>query len=626
VRRRWIAAAAGSLLLGLLASPLVHAQVQIIRQLPPTEENKVQPDWGSAIPTADSPPTPGVQLGGRLALGGTGGVNDQGVQTADAFIDSSLSLMVPLSSSSRALFKGDAGRKAQLDGLEQGYKGGASLLFDAWQADVGGSFQQQDRNNSTALSHDMSADAHAALTLGFIPTLPVLISWSYQHQVQSNAPATVGGVPITGASPTQKDELGNRAQLKAAGTLGSIGVDSGASFADIADSASGMHTTGFGGSLGVTVPLASFLKAYATFTPAYSSINYAQTGNSVTTTSLGSELGVILPVSEPLSFKLGVGRVDLWSAQAGPGADPAAVPYSVIWQGIAGVAWKQATGFSADSTYTLGKTVSGPLIHGLKASAQYQGEKDAVLKNAGADGSASLSVNDAGSPVDGHAAWKAGVTLGNQDTLALVASYNGGVDGLDASTWSNAGHLSFNHQLAPELGYSVGADVSASINPNTPSTFDQQYLAKVAWSPRLGDRTYSFGLDETVGLGGLSTPIQAVSKAGASVQVPVLSVLGMRYRFEWEWDSQTAPGAGPDSIFHHVAGMTLSGPPLPFSLSAEYGLSHGFRGVRHDVMTALSVGITKSLSIQGNVNLSIYDTTGSMVVPFLASLLAAYQF
>jgi hypothetical protein len=626
VRRRRIAAAAGTLLLSLLASPLIHGQVQIIRQLPPTGENKVQADWGSTIPTPASPPLPGVQLGGRLAFGGTGGLNDQGVQTIETLIDSSLSLIMPLSSSSRVLFTGDASRKAQLDGLEQNYKGGASFLFDAWQADIGGSFHQQDRNNPTALSRDMSADAHAGLTLGFIPTLPVLLSWSYQRQAQSNTPGTVGGVPFSGAGSTQKDESGNRAQMKAVGALGSVGVDSGASFTDVTDSASGVHTSGLGGSLGVTVPLASFVKAYATITPSYSSVNYAQTGNSVTTTSLGSELGVILPVSEPLSFKLGVGRVDLWSAQAGPAADPAAAPYSVTWQGVAGVAWKQATGFSADSTYSLGKTVSGPLIHGLKASAQYQGEKDAVVKNAGTDGSASLSVNDAGSPVDGHAAWKAGVTLGNQDTLALVASYNGAVDGLGDSTWSNAAHASFNQQLAPELGYSVGADVSASVNPNTPSTFDQQYQARVAWTPRLGDRTYGFGLDETVGLGVLSTPILAVSKAGASVQVPVLSMLGMRYRFDWEWDSQTAPGAGPDSIFHHVAGITLSGPPLPFTLSVEYGIAYGFQGLRQDVTTAVSVGITKNLSVQGNLNLSVYDSAGPTQTPFLASLLAAYQF
>jgi hypothetical protein len=614
-------------LLALLLSlvPLaVGAQVVIVRQLPSTGENKVQAQWGAAVPTATDPAAeairPGAaQFGGHVAVGATGGMNELGAQTFDSFVDTALSLLLPLGGASRVLFSAQAERKPKLDGLDQTYKAGTTLSFDAWQADLGGSFHQLDRGDSTSSSHDMTGDAHASVTLGIIPTLPIAASYSYQRLAQSQA-------DTIGQSSAPKDEGAHHAQLTARGTLGTVGLDSGATFSDITDFGTGVESTGFGGNLALTVPVESFLKVYGSVAPKYTATSYALTGNGMSSTSLESKLGIIIPLSAPLSFKVGAGMVNMWSTQSGPSADPAAPPYQLTWNGTAGVELKQETGMSAETSYTLGKTVSGPLNHSLEASLGYRGPKDALLKDIGTGGSWAVSVDDTGAAVSSHAGWKASVNLGQTDSAVLTASYNGSVDGLSQLAWSNAADASFGQQVTPELGYSLAANLNTAAAAAATPTFDQQYQGKLTFSPRIGQRTYTFALDETLGLSVLDDPAQVISRAGASIAAPVFSILSARYRVDWEWDAQTTPGAGPDSSFHHVFGLTLSGQPLPFSLSAEYGLTHGFRGLRHDVTASLSVSAFKNLSVLGSLSLSEYQSGGAPAVPFLAMLTASYQF
>jgi hypothetical protein len=349
----------------------------------------------------------------------------------------------------------------------------------------------------------------------------------------------------------------------------------------------------------VTVPIASFLKAYATIAPRYDATAYAATGNSTSATSLSSELGVIIPATQALSFKVGAGMVDLWSTQAGPSADPAAQPFALTGRGIAGVEWKQETGMSASGTYALG---------------------------AAASGSWTLSMDPSGAPADSHAGCKTSLALGNQDSLALAATYTGSLDGISSLTWSNAGHASLSQQLAPWLSYGLAADLSGSAGSASAPTFGQSYQGKLAFTPSIAGRTFSFALGETLALAVLASPAQVVSKAGAELQAPIFSFLSTRYRFDWEWDAQSAPGAGPDSSFHHTVGLSLSGQPLPFSLGVEYGLTHGFRGLRHDMNASLSVAVIRNLALQGSLHLSEYDAGGTPQVPFLAMLNASYQF
>jgi len=598
------------------------SQVTIVRELPPAGDNEAQAQWGPPLPSAQAPaPERGAQFGGRVAVGGSGGQNDSGARTLDAFLETNLSLLVPFGGTSSFTLSGDADRRPSLEGVDQSYKGLAKFTFDAWQAEVGGGYHQQDRNLATGSTGEQIGDAHAAVNLAVMPTLPVSASYSFQRLTQNQT-------DFTGAFAKITDAATHLASLKAAGTVGTIGVDTGANFSDTTDYSQNMETTAFGGNLGVTVPIVPAVKVFATFLPKYNYASYAQTGNTVANTSLESDAGFLFPLSEQFSFKVGAGRIDQWSTQSGPSAytDPATPASSITWKGLTGFEWKQATLLSASATYGFGKTVSGPFVHSLDALFGYHGEKDSFVKDAAAGGSEVLSLDDSGTAVNSQASWKTSASIGSQDALAVAASYTGSADGISQVALTNAAHLGLTHQVIPEFSYALSGDLTNSQGPNIQPTLLQSYQGKVTVAPHFGERVVTFTADDILGIDVLYNPTLIVSKAGAGVAVPVVSILSARYRFDWEWDSATAPGAGPDSNYKNTAGLTLSGQPLPFSFTMEYALSFGFRGLRHDGTASVSAALWKGFVITGGLTVSEYDPGTGPVFPFLASITGAYSF
>lgn len=613
--------ALGALLCGLPALSS-WSQVQIVRELPQTGDNQAQAQWGPPLPAAQAPsPERGAQFGGRIAVGGSGGLNDSGSQTLDALLESNLSLLVPFGSTSSLLFTGDAMRRPGLDGIDQAYKTVTRLTLEALQAEAGGSFHQQARNEATGSTGEYGGDAHASLTTGVIPTLPVSASYSFSHIIQNQS-------DFTGAFAQITDAVTHQAQLKGTGTLGTIGVDTGANFSDVTDYAKNMEATVFGGNVGVTIPVVSFLKVFATFLPKYNAVSYSQTGNSVANTSLESDAGFLIPISEPLAFKIGAGTIDQWSTQAGPSAysDPSTPASSVTWKGLTGLEWKQGTSLSASATYGLGKVVSGPFVQSLDALFGYHGEKDSFVQNVAAGGNYTLSLDDSGGLVNSQAAWNTSAALGSQDALALAASYSGSADGISQFSLTNTAHMSLSHQVIPQFSYGLGADLTQSLGPDVQPTFLQAYQGKLTVAPRLLDRAVTFTTDETVAIDVLISPVLVVSKAGAGVAVPIFSVLSTRYRFDWEWDSQTAPGASADSNFRNAVGLTVGGQSLPFTFTTEYALSFGFRGLRHDDTSSLTANLWKGFTLTGSLVLSAYDPGSGETYPFLVTISAAYSF
>ncbi len=618
---RSTAIALGALLCALPALPS-WSQVQIVRELPQTGENQAQAQWGPPLPASQAPsPERGAQFGGRVEVGGSGGVNDSGSQTLDGFLETNLSLLVPFGSSSSLLFTGDASRRPGLDGLDQAYKTVARLTLDALQAEAGGSFHTQSRNEATGSTGEYGGDAHASLTTGVIPTLPISASYSFSHVTQNQS-------DFTGAFAQITDAVTHQAQLKGTGALGSIGVDTGANFSDVTDYARNMESTVFGGNFGITVPVVSFLKVFATFLPKYNAVSYSQTGNSVMNTSLESDAGFLIPISEPLAFKIGAGRIDQWSTQSGPSAytDPTMPASSVTWKGLTGLEWKQGSALSASATYGLGKVVSGPFVQSLDALFGYHGEKDTFVQNIAAGGNYTLSLDDSGGLVNSQATWNTSAALGSQDALALAASYSGSTDGISQPSLTNMAHMSLSDQVIPQLSYGLGADVTQSEGPDVQPTFLQAYQGKLTVVPRLADRAVTFTTDETVALDVLISPVLIVSKAGTGVAVPVFSVLSARYRFDWEWDSQTAPGAGADSNYRNAVGLTLGGQSLPFTFTTEYALSFGFRGLRHDDTSSVTANLWKGFTLAGSLVFSAYDAGSGPTYPFLVTISGAYSF
>jgi hypothetical protein len=623
VRRgsRSAAAALGALLCALPALPS-WSQVQIVRELPQTGENQAQAQWGPPLPTAQAVvagrPT---QFGGRISAGGSGGINDSGTQTLDAFLESNLSLLVPFGSSSSFQLTGDAARRPGLDGLDQAYKSIARLTMDALQVEAGGSFHQQARNEATGSTAELGGDAHASVTTVVIPTLPLSASYSFSHVTQNQS-------DFTGAFAQITDAVTHQGQLKGTGTIGSVGVDTGANFSSVTDYAQNMQSTVFGGNVGVTVPVVPSLKVFATFLPKYNAVSYSQTGNSVTNTSLESDAGFLIPISEPLSFKIGGGRIDQWSSQSGPSAytDPSVPSSSVTWKGLTGLELKEGSSLSASATYGFGKVVSGPFVQSLDALFGYNGQNDSFVKNAAAGGDYTLSLDDSGGVVDSQATWNTSAAVGSQDAFAMTASYSGSADGIAQTALTNAAHVGISHQLIPALSYALGADLSQSEGPNIQPTFLQTYQGKVIVAPRLGDRVVTFTTDEIVALDVLLSPVLVVSKAGTGVAVPLFSILTTRYRFDWEWDSATAPGSGAGSNYRNAVGLTLGGQSLPFSLTTEYALSFGFRGLRHDDTSSITATLWQGFTLQGSLVLSAYDAGAGTIYPFLVTVSGAYSF
>lgn len=620
----WRISIALAVVLAALAPLSAWSQVQIVRELPQTGENQAQAQWGPPLPTAPTAQAPsparGVQAGGRIALGASGGIGDSGAQTLDAFLESNLSLLVPFGSTSSFLLSADAARRPGLEGLDQTYKGSARLAFEAWQLEVGGGYHQQDSNQATGSTGELSGDARAALTLAFIPTLPISATYSFQQLTQNQS-------DFTGAFAKITDSATHLASLKATGTLGIVEVDTGANFSSVNDAATNMQSTVLGGNVGVTVPLASWVKAFATFLPKYNATSYSQTGNSVQNTSLESDAGFLFPISGQLALKVGAGTIEQWSAQSGPSAytDPTVPASSVTWKGLTGLEWKQDA-LSASATYGFGKVVSGPFVHSLDALFGFHGEKGSFVNDISAGGSDTLSLDDSGAVVNNQASWKTSAGLGSQDSLAVNASYTGSADGISQLSLTNTAHLGVTHQLIPELSYAVSGDLTNSQGPDIQPTLLQTYQGKLTVAPRFGDRTVTFTADDTLGIDVLQSPTLVVSKAGAGVAVPIVQILSARYRFDWEWDSATAPGAGPDSEFRNAVGLTLSGQPLPISLTTDYALSFGFRGLRHDGTASLSATFWKGFVLTSSVTVSEYDAGAGPTVPFLATISGAYSF
>jgi hypothetical protein len=177
----------------------------------------------------------------------------------------------------------------------------------------------------------------------------------------------------------------------------------------------------------------------------------------------------------------------------------------------------------------------------------------------------------------------------------------------------------FGRKKAPARTNTLAQDVEP--------TFVQTYLGKLTMTPRFGDRVVTFAADDSLSLDLAASPNLVVSKAGAGVSAPVLSFLTTCYRFDWEWDSIPFPGAAAAGRnYRNALGLTVSGQELPIPLAAEYALSFGFRGLRHDGTLSLTATFSKEFSVTMSASVSQYESDGDPTVPFLARLNGTYSF
>jgi hypothetical protein len=65
---------------------------------------------------------------------------------------------------------------------------------------------------------------------------------------------------------------------------------------------------------------------------------------------------------------------------------------------------------------------------------------------------------------------------------------------------------------------------------------------------------------------------------------------------------------------------------LPLSLSTDYQVTHGFRGVRHDLSANLDVPFKRGFALKGEASFSHFTEEGATVSPFLFGLHGVYEY
>lgn len=237
----------------------------------------------------------------------------------------------------------------------------------------------------------------------------------------TNLQVTREGLRETSLTGTGQDYGG---ELASSGTLGSMGVELAGILQNENDSRNGMTVQGTGGSLALTVPTLSFLSIMGSVAPNYNRTDYS-TGNSLTSASLESSLGLLFPLSEVFEARIVGGRVDSWTREEGT-LITGAEPYLLTWKGEIGADLTNLSGFSANPAYQLGKTIGGNLSHNLAATLGWLNEEEGFFRNI--DGSTELDYTstEAGSVVTEEKKWSSGFQVSPARMMNLKTAYSGG--------------------------------------------------------------------------------------------------------------------------------------------------------------------------------------------------------
>jgi len=126
----------------------------------------------------------------------------------------------------------------------------------------------------------------------------------------------------------------------------------------------------------------------------------------------------------------------------------------------------------------------------------------------------------------------------------------------------------------------------------------QQYQAGFTLKPQWNFKIFAVDLSETLAVSNGSSGDDILSTAALNVSIPLLADVGTRYGAQWEWINRAAPGEGPGSNFRYIAGVSVAGQAAPFTFDAEYTLSHGYRGLRHDVSSGLEVPFQRGFILE----------------------------
>lgn len=591
---------------------ILPADVIIVRKVPISGENHVQAQWTKPQPDPERAQLLGrTEFSGRFSVGGTGGNTAAGSAVYGLFTDSNFKLIQPLGQSANLQVIGKGLRETSLTGTGQDYGGELGLNLEKINLNLTGAYADSSETVAGVLKDEMDANLKTSLVLSVIPTLPINLSYQTDW-LQKND----DGIQ------TEKSHT-DMVDLASSGTLGSLGVELAGNLQNEYDSQKGMTALGTGGSLALTVPTLSFLSIMGSVAPNYNRTEYS-TGNSLTSNSLESSLGLLFPLSEVFEARIVSGRVDSWTKEEGS-LITGAQPYLLTWKGEIGADLTNLSGFSASPAYKLAKTIEGNLSQNLATTLGWLNEEEGFFRNIDASAELDYTSTEAGSVVADEKKWSSGFQVSPAEMMNLKAAYSGGYRGASENEWNHNVEASYDHEPDPLLNYLAAFNLSHTYSTAN-RVLKHEYLGAVNLKPQWKLLVYSFGISENLSVTQQSSGEDILSTAGYTMALPISRFLQTRYGFDWEWIGRTAPGAGPGNNFKNLAGLTLSGETLPLSLTTEYAFSNGYRGIRHDVSSILQVPFRNGFSLNGEFNLSYYLENGQVMVPFLLGFNLVYEF
>ncbi len=502
------------------------------------------------------------------------------------------------------------------------------LRAERWSLNLNGTYADNDRTLTEAsgvstvdvAKEDRDLSVASTLSIGFIPTLPM--SLSYEHNWIQNAEDAAAIEDI------QNDSL----VFLAEGTLGTLGLELGGSLENSVDGITDTEIFSSNGNLAVNIPLLSFLHLRPGIAPTYSRTDYLNGDYSLFTT-LVTDLGFYFPLSEALELRLVAGIANTWSRDR-VSSLVTEYPTQATWQGETGLEWQQESGFFTSAVYSLATIYqSGAESNQSHQSALSAGwrnpEEGGALQSVEAAADLSVQIDDSGGMDSAEGHWNAGVDLQPLETMTLSGGYSGSISKAEIPlSWAHQLSSELIHTPDPMLNYQLAATVTDASSEEV-HTLTADSLARVTLLPEWNLKVYTISVGENLAISRElpdGTEQDILVRTFGSAAIPVFSFLQLRYAFTWEYVNRISQSGPPGNAFLHLTGLTLSGEVLPFSLTTDYQVGHGFRGLRHDLNANFDVPFQRGFGLKGEASFSSYSEEGKTVNPYLVGLHGVYEY
>ncbi len=594
--------------IGVCALHPVGAQVQIIRQPPPSEVEPGKATWREPYADpAQARDSGKSDLSGRISVGGQGGQDKAGDALYNLTSDSLISFVQPLGNEALLLFDAAVMRKQSAVKEDQRYEGSLALDFERLKFKTSGGFTQTVSEAADVDSEDGDGRVGASISSGLIETLPM--SLEYQSVWKSRE----------GESVEKESGRSDELAFKSVGTVGSIGLDVKGDLEYEDDRETQSERFGTAGNLNMSVPMWEQLSLLVNLNPIY---NRSETQtNELKSTSLESGLGVSWTPLEDLESSLRAGRVDAWSEGEGTTYDA----YQNSWKGGMGVNYLPQLGFFAGPAYDFSKAVGGNTSHDAVLLLGWRGED--LLKEVSAKGRSAFIRSDGGGQIKDTFNWQFKTALVPVESMNLNGKYQGGyINEETGESWDHEMGADFSHFPDPGLKYRGAATVSNTRQEDDGSLWKQHYMAALTIKPLINYIQFTFDVSETVDVKNTDNGEDVLSAAMVKLGFPLSRDLSGRVGHTWEWINRTSVDGGAGNYFHYTAGLSLAGKAAPFSLNADYAIAHGYRGVRHDVSSGIEVPLRGGYALDGEFTLSSYEENDDNKLYWVFTLNLVYEF